>query len=103
MNNAPLRTTGLEGGPASTNSSIESPVGDPMLTTLLRAHRDYFSCSECQQTLLLLSSMTDFDDTLIDVTLAHLAGHWSRWYPAAGTESNVHPTIMRALGPYLEV
>ena len=101
-NNAPLRTTGLEDGAASTNSPIESPAGDPMLTTLTQAHRDYFSCSECQQTLLSLNSMSDFDDILIDATLAHLAGHWSRWYPAATTDSHVHPTIMRALGPYLD-
>lgn len=102
MHNAPLRTTGLPDGNASTGSPTENHAGTPSLTTLTAAHRDYFSCSECRQTLLLLNSTTDFDDTLIDVTLAHLAGHWSHHYAEAGTNSHVHPTIMRTLGAYLD-
>lgn len=96
----PLRTTGLEDGNASSASSTSNHVGDPTLTTLTRAHRDYFSCSECQQTLLLLHSTNDFDDTLIDVTLAHLAGHWITSKLEIGTNSHLHPVFQRALAPH---
>ena len=86
MNDLPYRFTVNKDGNVSIVLSNGNHDGTLWLRMLVAVHAAYFNCSDCRQTLVLIDSSNEENDTLRIVTEDHLAWHWRHRWTEDGTD-----------------